>query len=148
MYDYKEAIKNDISEYIAENEYYLTGYTRDELEDKLNDDLWIEDSVTGNGSGSYTFSRYDAQQYVTEDGMQYLQEAAEEGFLSSEETAERFLSDDFEYFDVTIRCYLLSQCIHEVLDELESDTDFFEDEEDYTPEELADMEEEPQEVEA
>lgn len=50
-YDYMSAVKNDVREYI-EGHDLIGKYRgrRDELEQMLNDDLWIEDSVTGNGS--------------------------------------------------------------------------------------------------
>lgn len=59
-YNYIEAMKEDIKEYIK-NEVTLSDYSdRDELEKHLNDTLWTEDSVTGNASGSYTFNTYKA----------------------------------------------------------------------------------------
>lgn len=127
FYDYKEAIQDDIRSYLADNDWRFAGYSRDELEEKLNDELWIEDSVTGNGSGSYTFSTYDAQQYVEADGKGYFEEAASEYCISAEEVAEHLF--DYEYIDVTIRCYLLGECISEVLDEMEEDGCFDEEEE-------------------
>lgn len=51
-YNYMEAMTEDIREYIK-NEVTLSDYSdRDELEEHLNETLWIEDSVTGNASGS------------------------------------------------------------------------------------------------
>lgn len=53
-YNYLEAMTEDIKVYIK-NEITLSDYSdRDKLEEYLNDTLWTEDSVTGNGSGSYT----------------------------------------------------------------------------------------------
>lgn len=53
-YDYLNAVIDDVREYIAE-EIDLAEWkgNRDGLEEKLNDDLWTTDSVTGNASGSY-----------------------------------------------------------------------------------------------
>ena len=110
MYNYEESMKNDILEYLADNEYYLSGYTRDELEDKLNEDLWIEDRVTGNGSGSYTFNRDEALQNL-EGNFSLLKEACNEFCCE--------VPDSEEAADVTIRCYLLPQVISAVLDEAE-----------------------------
>lgn len=118
MYNYMEALKTDITEYISDNEYYLEGYDREELEDKLNDDLWTCDNVTGNGSGSYTFSREVAKEYIEEDGLDYLREATKE-FECGNDMLEHFLDGDYEYLDVTVRCYLLGQAINIVLDEFE-----------------------------
>lgn len=117
-YNYLESIKADVLEYIN-NEIDLTDYeSKDDLYESLHDDLWIEDSVTGNGSGSYTFCRQTAKEYVTEN-MEECIEALKEFCVEAETVAERFLSEDWEYFDVTIRCYLLGQAIGEVLEEIE-----------------------------
>lgn len=124
MYDYLEQVTADVRDYV-EQEIDLTEWAgdRDGLEEKLNDDLWTCDSVTGNGSGSYTFNRVQAQIYVL-DGMDELQEAVNEFGIDSETIGEKFLESDWEYFDVTIRCYLLGQAIAAVLDDLEEDGAF------------------------
>lgn len=129
MYDYLEQVTADVRDYV-EQEIDLTEWAgdRDGLEEKLNDDLWTCDSVTGNGSGSYTFNRVQAQIYVL-DGMDELQEAVNEFGIDSETIGKKFLESDWEYFDVTIRCYLLGQAIAAVLDDLEEDGAFEEEEE-------------------
>lgn len=117
MYDYKEAILDDVREYIEE-EINLNEWkgNRDKLEEKLNDDLWTCDSVTGNASGSYTFNAWEAEENLCHN-LDLLEEALEEfgsdkGYL---------LEHGAEAADVTIRCYLLSWAISEVLDELEEE---------------------------
>lgn len=120
MYDYREAIKSDILEYIQNEIDFSEFDTLDELEEKLNDDLWTVDSVTGNASGSYTFNTWTAKEYVT-DSMDELKEALHEFGTSSEIIVEKFLDEDWEYFDVTIRCYLLGECIAAALEELEDE---------------------------
>lgn len=129
MYDYLEQVTADVRDYV-EQEIDLTEWAgdRDGLAEKLNDDLWTRDSVTGNASGSYTFNRVQAQIYVL-DGMDELQEAVNEFGIDSETIVEKFLKSDWEYFDVTIRCYLLGQAIAAVLDDLEEDGAFEEEEE-------------------
>ena len=117
MYNYYEAMMTDVRNYI-ENEIELNDYeTIEELEEALNDDLWIDDSVTGNGSGSYTFSSYTAKEYVTEN-EDLCREALEEFCVDADTIAEKFLAADWEYFDVTIRCYLLGQIVGVVLEEI------------------------------
>ena len=129
MYDYLENVTADVRDYV-EQEVDLSEWVgdRDGLEEKLNDDLWTCDSVTGHGSGSYTFNRVQAQIYVL-DGMDELQEAVNEFGIDSETIGEKFLESDWEYFDVTIRCYLLGQAIAAVLDDLEEDGAFEEEDE-------------------
>ena len=45
-YDYREAIKDDIREYLDDNNIVLEDYSRNYWEEHLYDDLWVEDSVT------------------------------------------------------------------------------------------------------
>lgn len=123
MYNYLEAMKSDIKDYIK-NEVNTSNYSdREELESDLNDILWNEDGVTGNASGSYTFNCAESFGYV-DDNMDLLSEACEELCITNETVGEKFLNEDWEYFDVTIRCYLLSQAISEALDEIENDLEF------------------------
>lgn len=124
MYDYREAMTEDVKEWIT-NEVNLADWTEDRegLEEQLNDDLWIADSVTGNGSGSYTFNRIQASLYVL-DNMDLLQEAIDEFSIDPAKVGDKFISEDWEWFDVTIRCYLLGSIISDVLNEMEENGDF------------------------
>lgn len=47
-YDYLRAIKEDVLNYINENNIVVTSENRDEVEQDLNDTLFTYDSVTGN----------------------------------------------------------------------------------------------------
>ena len=115
-YDYNEAIREDVREYIK-NDIDLEEWrgNRDGLEEKLNDDLWTVDSVTGNASGSYTFSTYEAEENICHN-LDLLAEACEELGGSMD-----VLKDGAESCDVAIRCYLLGGAISDVLDELENE---------------------------
>lgn len=119
-YDYLESIKEDIENYIEEHKEELDFSDRDELEQELNDSLWIEDSVTGNASGSYTFNSYEAQEYVS-DNLDLLIDTCEEFGIDSDTIGAKFLAGEWEWMDVTIRCYLLGQAIGEVLDDIEEE---------------------------
>ena len=119
-YNYLEAVKDDVKQAIEDN-YDIADYSdRDEFEETLNDDLWVDDSVTGNGSGSYTFDRAKAKEYVQGDpkAIDYIKDLADDYGLDGSTIGEKFMNDDWEYFDVSIRCYLLGWAISEVLDEL------------------------------
>ena len=118
-YNYLEAMVNDIKDYIDENIDLEEYEDRQELEEKLNDDLWTEDSVTGNGSGSYTFDRHESYENVQgdPDAMDYSRDLVSEFGIDAETVAEKFLDEDYEYWDVSIRCYLLGQAIGEALDQ-------------------------------
>lgn len=119
MYDYETAVREDVQQAIEDN------YTEDEIiqhlaedrdgwQDELYDDLWVDDAVTGNASGSYTFNSYKAgENLVGNWGL--LSEAIEE----FGDSGENVIENGEEWCDVTIRCYLLGGALSSVLDEYE-----------------------------
>lgn len=111
-YNYLEQVKADVKEWISDHEITITEDNREEFERHLNDDLWTADSVTGNGSGSYTFNRWQAEENLCHN-MELLGEALSEFGCDGS-----YLEKGAEECDVTIRCYLLGQAISEVLDEI------------------------------
>ena len=115
-YNYFEAVKEDVKNYIENDidikEALVEAGNIEALIEKLNDDLWINDSVTGNASGSYTFSTYQAEENLCHN-MDLLFEALNEFGCGIE-----YLERGAEACDVTIRCYLLSSAISEVIEEL------------------------------
>ena len=115
-YNYLEELKSDVRTYIKEvASDYMDCEDMDELRDSLYDNLWDEDSVTGNGSGSYTFNREKAKEYVS-DNMDLMVEAYKD-LDSIESLVDDLEALDFETIDVTIRCYMLSQALDEVLED-------------------------------
>ena len=119
-YDYHQAILEDVIEYIRDEVDASEYEDRDALEEALNDELWTVDSVTGNGSGSYTFDRAKAREYVT-GNLDLVQEMASDFCIDAAELGKHFMEDDWEWFDVSIRCNLLGWAIGYALDWLESD---------------------------
>lgn len=115
-YDYREAVKEDILQYINDEINFEDFDTLDELEEKLNEELFTCDSVTGNASGSYTFSTWEAEENICHN-LDLLGEALEE-FGSG---ADYLINNGAEAADVTIRCYLLGECIAAALEEIEDD---------------------------
>jgi hypothetical protein len=115
-YDYHSAIREDVKNYIVENDIKVTSSNRDEIEEQLRDDLWCEDSVTGNGSGSYTFNTWEAEENICHN-YDLLAEMCEEFGDDMGEILKR----GAETADVCIRCYLLSGAISDVLDEVEEE---------------------------
>lgn len=114
-YDYLEAVKEDVLNYINENNIVVTSENRDEVEQELNDTLFTCDSVTGNASGSYTFSTWTAEEYLCHN-LELLREALTEfGYDMS------YVERGAEACDVTIRCYLLGQAISDALDGIETE---------------------------
>lgn len=121
MYDYYFEVKNDIREALNNGDYdnithnYIDEDTNDfngdydGLYNDLYDAMWVDDSITGNASGSYTFCTVKAMENLTYN-LDLLQEAIEE-FGGNMDV----LKDGAEACDVTIRCYVLSECLSDVL---------------------------------
>nr|DAH33070.1 MAG TPA: hypothetical protein [Caudoviricetes sp.] len=114
-YNYREAIKDDVLEYINNEIIFEDFDTLEDLEEHLNDVLFVEDSVTGNASGSYTFDAYEAEENICHN-LDLLADALDELGGGCD-----VLRDGAEAADVTIRCYLLGECIADALEEIEAD---------------------------
>ena len=114
-YDYLSAVESDVREYIENNVNFHDYSDLDEMKEDLNEKLFVEDSVTGNAIGSYTFNTWKAEEYLCHN-LDLLAEANEEFGGSSD-----ILSDGAETCDVTIRCYLLGQAIENVAPDMWQD---------------------------
>lgn len=116
-YNYLEAVTADVLDYIKD-EINLAEWkgNRDGLEEKLNDDLWTVDSVTGNASGSYYCNAWRA-----EEALAHNWDVLEEALAEFGQDGVNVIEKGAEWVDVTIRCYLLGQAIAEALDTLEDD---------------------------
>lgn len=110
--DYLEEVKADLEEYVAYN--YNKGDTISESE--LYDEVFIEDSITGNASGSYYCNSAAAFEALGNN----IEELAEE----VEQTFGEIPSDkryNWEWLDVSVRCMLLDEAIAELKEEYEED---------------------------
>lgn len=102
-YDYLESMKADIKSALKCGNYAIEdGF------DSLYDAMWVDDSITGNASGSYTFNSALAGEYICAN-WDLLVEACDEFCINIPKSAEAT--------DVTIRCYLLHQVLEEVCNE-------------------------------
>lgn len=115
-YDYLEAVTADAKEAILEHINDWDFNDREELEEIANDKLWIDDSVTGNASGSYYCNAWRAEEALCHN-WDLLEEAVGE---FGQDVGEIFRAG-VETADVTIRCYLLAQAISSAIDELEEE---------------------------
>lgn len=113
MNDYREQVKADLLAYTRE----AWEYNNEVTADQIMDDAFIEDSVTGNASGSYTFSAYEAQQNVS--GVIWEAEVLE---IFREFGGDHIpLEAGAEYIDVSIRCFIVNEFtsdVEELLNEL------------------------------
>ena len=107
-YNYLESIKEDIVENYEKERLTQQNY------DELYEEMFIDDSITGNASGSYTFSTWQAEENLAHN-LDLLKEALQE-FCSDYD-----IMESPEACDVTIRCYLLGQALTEVIEEIEEE---------------------------
>lgn len=118
MYNYYDEVLQSVKE-AAEDEYTPEELEPVDLEDyaeKLNEELWIDDSVTGNASGSYYCNSYKAEEALA--GNWRLAVEALEEFGQDDINA---LKKGAEWVDVSIRCYLLNSCISDYIEQNEDE---------------------------
>lgn len=82
--------------------------------EKLYDDAFVSDQVTGNALGSYTFSTWEAEENLCHNMDLAIEAYTEFGY-------DGINTNNAEWVDVTIRCYLLSEVFDEVIDELKGE---------------------------
>lgn len=119
-YNYLEAVKADLFEVVADSEYYLAGMNKDDVTEWLQENAWTNDSVTGNASGSYTFNRWTAKEYVL-DNLELLFNALDDFGIEVKEVGQMFKSQEWEKMDCIIRLYIVGQAVYEVVEQMEAD---------------------------
>lgn len=116
-YNYFESVKDDVREIAEEYESPSEFTTLEDYQQYLYDELFVDDSVTGNASGSYTFNAYKAKEYVSQN-LDLLRDAYSEFGEEAETIVNDFLNEEWEKMDVTIRCYVLGCVIWEIAEEI------------------------------
>lgn len=111
-YDYKKAVKEDALDALYDYDEAQEIEDVDDLADFIQDNLFDADSVTGNGSGSYTFDSKKAKEYVLAN-FDLLRESADE-FGSKDQYADWFFDENWEALDVSIRCYVLGNEAYDI----------------------------------
>lgn len=111
-YNYREAICEDIREWLRDHdEIVINEDNRDEVYESIEEEIWISDRVTGNASGSYWFNAWKAEEALCHNMALWCEAMNEFG-------CDKLEWEGAEAADVTIRCYLLGECLNTVLDEL------------------------------
>ena len=111
-YDYYKSVKEDIEQGLN-NWDHCNNIDNYSSIDKVISDVYYQffnsDSITGNGSGSYTFNSWRAEENLCHN-MDLLKEALVElgGDFND-------YIDSAEACDVVIRCYVLGQVIDEAV---------------------------------
>lgn len=105
-YNYLNNEVDDIINFIRENNIDIYSIDLDQLIDRL----FIEDSVTGNGSGSYTFSTLKAEQNLV-GNWDLLRD-----YVINVDPTFDLLKSGPEAADVIIRCSLLPKAVSQAFD--------------------------------
>lgn len=119
-YDYLEHVTADVIAAICDS--YTPAEIRERIDEDrekfaedLNDDLWTDDSVTGNASGSYYCNAWKAEEALAHNWDMI-------GDMIAEYGEPDIFRHGPEHIDTAIRCYLLSQAIDAALDQLDEIT--------------------------
>lgn len=119
MYDYREAMTTDIKQWLEDNANFYDNFSnfsnRADFTEWLYDRLFVSDEITGNASGSYTFSTYKAAENLISNS-DLLIEAIE--CFGDDPANYRRCIESPETADVIIRCHLLGEAIETVVDEM------------------------------
>lgn len=122
-YDYKRVITDDVKDWIVnDTDIIENGYMDgrdDDLYNWIYDEVFDEDSITGNGSYYYGTEEFCSE--CLSGNFDILYEAAHEFAIDDEINVliKHYENKDLaRYFDCTIRCYLLMDCIYAAVDEL------------------------------
>lgn len=118
-YDYYIEVTNDVECWLDFNDFNLSQFeNREEATEFLNDELWTEDDVTGNGPDGYA-SEEECEEYVCHN-LNLLFDALFE-FGELEESLLDILHKRHKeknlarWADCTIRCYVLNTAIESAL---------------------------------
>ena len=110
-YDYYTAMYDDIADYINDNNINLSEYgdNIDDIIEKLEEELWDEDSITGNGSFGYN-NNSNCEEYLCHN-LDILFEAI---YDFDFDTNYHHLDKDNlpKTLDSLIRCYLLNSILY------------------------------------
>lgn len=111
--DYYQQVLNDAV--AAIDEQFDCGYLGDTEWDVIYDNLFIDDDVTGNASGSYFFNAAKAREAVADAiwDEKILDVLSEIG-IDGDRIAEYLRDGDAESLDVCIRCAMLSEVYGEI----------------------------------
>lgn len=116
IYSYQKSVKSDIREYLKEEldvgTFGLLLQGDDDTIETVRDELFQDDSITGNQSGSYTMNTLKAEENLV-GNWNLLEEVMSEFDLHVNP-----IEKGAEWCDSLIRCYLVDWCFNEVLNDI------------------------------
>lgn len=117
---YLEQVTEDVTNYLVENftEDVVADYCGEweDFIEHLYDELWNTDSVTGNASGSYWFSRALAENMVLSNLGEVKFALLEFDML--DDLGRLIVDEEWERIDVIVRCHALNTAIYDALEQL------------------------------
>jgi hypothetical protein len=121
-YNYEEAIISDLKDWITNEDVIseLKDLNYEDLFETIYDEAFTIDSITGNGLDYYD-TEDNCSKYLA-GNIELLYLAARDYCIDDDiNTVIKHYEDKSlaRYFDSTIRCYLLGDCIDKVLKEIE-----------------------------
>lgn len=107
-----DEVRKDLKEFIQDR--WTEKEIKDLDRDEVYDEAFTEDSVTGNGSGSYFFNSWKAKESIFNMDEDLLRETISEFSIDMGEHW-----GDWEFLDCSVRCYALGKIdIEELLKEI------------------------------
>ena len=127
-YDYELEVMNSLKRWITGETDILDNReaygTDEELADWIEDEVWANDEITGNGDFAYD-SEDQCSTYLA-GNTELLYEALTAMNPDDDEMSllEHYRQQDLmQYFDTCIRCYVLKECIGYVMEDLHLNID-------------------------
>lgn len=127
-YDYEWGVMNSLKRWIVGETDILDNReaygTDEELAEWIEDEIWDEDGITGNGDFAYD-SENQCSTYLA-GNTELLYEALTAMDPDDDEMSllEHYRQQDLmQYFDTCIRCYVLRKCIEYVMEDLHLNID-------------------------
>ncbi len=125
--NYYSQVKADAKEYIENELIYILNENEDQvyndLIDTINDTLWCADSVTGNGSGSYYFNRFEARENVLNNIEDVIQAFKDDDNMNT--FANYIINEEWESIDVYTRCSVLYEAVSDLITDEEIETPIY-----------------------
>lgn len=116
-YDYYTEVTNDVECWMDQDNdaFDLSQFeNRDEAIEYLIDELWAEDSITGNGSFSYADEK-QCEEYLCHN-VDLIIDACDTFGVGYNELRKQYKNGTLaRYLDCTIRCYVLANAIEGAL---------------------------------